>query len=201
MTRGLSVLESVSASRSVLLGGLTVYVRNKYCSVCSIVERNGGDTPTHRCFKNWTGSSTSMEADIIVEGFNMSEKLHGLRYITLIGDGDSSVHHNIISSLSYGRYVEKIECANHVVKCYHSRLANIVKDNPKFGGQGKLTKGIIMKITQAARKAITAHSQSRNVEALRQDLRNGPRHYFDDHSGCDDSRCPKKKEITSPAGK
>ena len=176
---------------------LYVGVRNKYCSVCSIAERGGREVPNHRCFKNWSGSSTSMEADIIVQGFNMSESMHGLRYIKLIGDGDSSVHHSIISSVPYGRFVEKVECANHAVKCYHSRLANIVKDNSEFGGHGKLTKGIIKNITQAARKAITAHSQTGDVEALRHDLRNGPRHYFGDHSGCNASYCKKKDETST----
>ena len=56
---------------------LYVGVRNKYRSVCSIAERC--EVPNHRCFKNWSGSSTSMEADIIVQGLNMSESMHGLR--------------------------------------------------------------------------------------------------------------------------
>ena len=89
--------------------------------------------------------------------------------------------------------MEKVECANHAVKCYHSRLATIVKDNSEFAGHGKLTKGIIKNITQAARKAITAHSHNGDVEALRHDLRNGPRHYFGDHSGCNASYCKKMK--------
>ena len=66
-----------------------VGVRNKYCSVCSIAETGGREVPNHHCFKNWSGSSTSMEADIIVQGFNMSESMHSLRYIKLTGDGDS----------------------------------------------------------------------------------------------------------------
>ena len=33
-----------------------------------------------------------MEADIILEGFHQSENMHGLRYLWLIGDGDSSVY-------------------------------------------------------------------------------------------------------------
>ena len=97
--------------------------------------------------------------------------MHGLRYIKVVGDGDSSVLHSIITSVPYGRYVEKIECANYAVKCYHSRLANIVKDNSSFGGHVKLTKDLIRNITQGARKAITAHSRTGNVEALRHDLR------------------------------
>ena len=48
--------------------------------------------------------------------------------------------------------VEKVDCANHAVKCYYSRLSNILKDSLSFGGSGKLTKHIITKITQAVRK-------------------------------------------------
>ena len=160
-----------------------------YCCTCSIATRKREKAREHTCFKNWSGSSTAMEASIIIEGFNLSETMHGLRYIKVVGDGDSSVLHSIITSVPYGRYVEKIECANHDVKCYHSRLANIVKDNSSFRGHGKLTKDLIRTITQGARKAITAHSRTGNVEALRHHLHNGPRHYFGEHSGCN---CKKK---------
>ena len=43
-----------------------------------------------------------MESDIIVEGFKLSESMHGLRYIWMIGDGDSSVHHSVLISVPYG---------------------------------------------------------------------------------------------------
>ena len=152
---------------------LFIGVRNKYCSICSVARSKGEDVREHCCFKNWTESSTVMESEIIVEGFNLSECMRGLRYMKFIGDGDNSVHYNIIASVPYGRHVEKIECANHAVKCYHSRLAIIIKDNPSFGGSGKLTKRIITKITQAARKAINAHSCTGDVEALRSNFRNG----------------------------
>ena len=32
-----------------------------------------------------------MESDIIVEGFNLAQEQHGVRYTKFIGDGDSSV--------------------------------------------------------------------------------------------------------------
>ena len=67
--------------------------------------------PESTRFKNWSGSCTALEASIIIEGFNLSETMHGLRYIKVVGDGDSSVLHGIITSVPYGRYVEKIECA------------------------------------------------------------------------------------------
>ena len=75
------------------------------------------------CFKNWTGSSTSMEADIIATGFQISEEMHGVRYTQVIRDGDSSVLHNIRTViLSYGRDIDKVECANHAAKGYRSKL-------------------------------------------------------------------------------
>ena len=54
----------------------------KYCFICSIAQC----VREHNCFKNWAGSSTAMESDIIVEGFNLSESMHGLRYMQFIGD-------------------------------------------------------------------------------------------------------------------
>lgn len=88
---------------------LYVAVRNKYCSVCSIAHRNGVEPKEHDCFKNWSGSSCAMETDTITEGFLRSEVMHGLRYMHLVGDGDSSVFYSIATNVPYGRYVKKIE--------------------------------------------------------------------------------------------
>ena len=68
---------------------LFIRVRNKYCSVCAVSKHHNLPTPSHQCFKNWSGSSCAMEADIILEGFRMSESIHGLRYLWFIGDEDS----------------------------------------------------------------------------------------------------------------
>ena len=51
--------------------------RNKYCSVCSVAKQKES-VKQNRCYKNWTGSSTLMEADIIIEGFNQAESMHRL---------------------------------------------------------------------------------------------------------------------------
>ena len=102
-------------------------VRNKYCVICA---RAGlGPVPTHECHRNWEGSSTAMETDIIVKGFQESERMHGLQFLEVIGDGDSSVHKNILTRVSYGRRVRKIECANHVTKCYTTGLYKVAKEN------------------------------------------------------------------------
>jgi len=48
---------------------LFIGVRNKYCSIFQKTCANNKDPPVHFCYKNWNGTSTAMEADIIVEGF------------------------------------------------------------------------------------------------------------------------------------
>ena len=74
-----------------------------------------------------------MKADIITSGFQLSENMHGLQYMKLIGDGDSSVLYTIQTTVQpYGREIEKIKCANHAVKCYRTRLEQLAKDFPSF---------------------------------------------------------------------
>ena len=114
---------------------LYIGVQNKFCSVCA-----QGNNKEHECFRNWAGSSSSMESDIILEGFCLVEKQHGLRYTNFIGDGDSSVHTTLISGVpGWGHAITKQECANHAVKCYRSALENLVKDKPHYKGRYKLT--------------------------------------------------------------
>ena len=89
----------------VIFGAATkaLLVRNKYSSIYAINNRNDKQIPTHQCYCNWSSSSASMEADIILEGFCQSEEMHGLRYLWLIGDGDSSVYHSVVTGVpSYG---------------------------------------------------------------------------------------------------
>ena len=78
-----------------------------------------------------------MEADIIATGFWLSETMHGVQYAQVIGDEDSSVLYTIQAKIqSYGRRdVVKIECANHAVKYYRSRLEQLINDFPSSVGE------------------------------------------------------------------
>ena len=115
-------------------------VRNKYCSVCALATKNEVDPKPHDCYKNWEGPSSSMETDILVQGFNEAETKYGLRYLTFIGDGDSSVYANLVTQVpSYGHAIRKIECANHAVKCYRGALEKLVTEKPHYKGSGKIT--------------------------------------------------------------
>ena len=122
-----------SGIRSFVLKQEKFYTLECVISTYSIAKRKGTELRSHLCFLNWSKSSTSMQADIIASGFKVSEQMHGLRYTELIGDGDSSVLHTSQTIvLSYGRHVTKVECANHCVKYYKSRLEQLVKDFPTF---------------------------------------------------------------------
>ena len=130
-----------------------------------------------------------MESDIIAEGFSLSECMYGLRYMSVIGDGDSSVMATIRQAVPYGMFVNKIECANHACKTYRSKLESIAKDNPQFRGKGGLTKKAIQRLTVGARVAIAKHSKTGNITQLHHDLCNGPSHVFGDHSQCNPEFC------------
>ena len=172
-------------------------VRNKYCAICN---KTTGDTliPAHTCFRNWEESSSAMESDIILKGFQQSEQQHGLRYIQFIGDGDSSVYPMLVSGVSWGYAIRKLECANHAVKCYRTALENLVHDKPSYKGRGKLTEVMRKRLTKAARSAILLRSQEtdqkQGIRKLQQDLLNSPLHCFGYHSNCSPDFCKTKRQ-------
>jgi len=89
---------------------------------------------------------------MLVEGFKAAESMHGLRFIRMTGDGDSSVLPNIQASVcGWGKNVTKVECANHAVNCYRTCLEKIVQDFPKYKGRGKLTQRAIKRLVLGAR--------------------------------------------------
>ena len=59
-------------------------------------------SPSHTCFRNWNDSSAAMETGIIVEGFKNCDQQHGIRYISFIGDDDSSVYSSLIEAVPWG---------------------------------------------------------------------------------------------------
>ena len=134
-----------------------------------------------------------MEQDIIVKGFSKSEQMHGLWYIGLIGDGDSSVYSKIIENVPYGRRVKKKECANHAVRCYRKSLHDLVNTHMEWKGRNGLTEQKIRRIAAGARAAIRMHAKTGNVDLLRKDLRNGPYHVFGDHRNCNEEFCSSKR--------
>ena len=170
-------------------------VRNKYCVVCARASALG-PAPNHKCHKNWEGSSTAMETDIIVKGFAESEDMHGIQFLEVIGDGDSSVYKNILSQVPYGRQVRKIECANHVTKCYTTGLYKIAKESAE--ARRLLSVPRIKRMTVTMRTIIRHHaldsesgkrSAAECARELAHDAGNASFHVLGHHERCKSFYC------------
>ena len=180
---------------------LYIGVRNKLCAAC-VHNSKAQKKITHVCFKNWNGASASMEPDIIVEGFQKAEQQHGVRYIKFIGDGDSSVHAQLISGVKgWGYAIQKQECANHAVKCFRSSLEKLVKDKPQYKGRGKLTEQMRKRLASSVRCAIINRSKindrKKAAHLLQKDILNCALHCFGSHHKCSADYCKVVKNLQS----
>ncbi|KAF2897311.1 hypothetical protein ILUMI_08863 [Ignelater luminosus] len=81
-------------------------IRNKYCSICARNKHKSLSNGTH--FKNYDGPSSSVEADIVIEGFNSSIAMHGVRYKKFGADRDSTVYSRIKQQVSYGHEIQVV---------------------------------------------------------------------------------------------
>jgi hypothetical protein len=190
-------------TKKILFSG----VRNKYCHICRLAEIREEDVPEHVCNANWTGPSTAMEADIIVEGLKFLQEQHGLLCTRIIGDGDSSTMSKIRQSVSYGMQVQKIECANHAVRNFRKKLEAAAINSKAFpGGDGlrarRILKSSAARMAALARGTIASHAigtagrvTSDSVSGLRKDLQNVPYHVLGMHANCPASlQCSSRKD-------
>ncbi|CAD0205888.1 unnamed protein product [Chrysodeixis includens] len=173
-------------------------VKNKYCLVCSRAENRKISPPDHRCFKNFEGSSSSMEAEIIAEGFRTSIIMYGVIFKRLIADGDSSTYAKILQSNPYKNQnltVEKIECRNHILRNFCKKLQTLTKDTKFLLAHRKsLTNQKIMSMRKNIVKSIKYHHHSNGskndaVALLHKDVTNSIEHAYGDHRMCHDYNC------------
>ncbi|CAF4946370.1 unnamed protein product [Pieris macdunnoughi] len=153
--------------------------------------------------RSYKSSSSSMEQASIVEGFKNSVEKRNLIYSTLIADGDASTYKKILESRPYANVqVQKIECSNHLLRNYCSKLMQLQKDTSIPLTERKLlTSERITRLRTAVRAAArfrnaqTTSNSEKNLK-LRDDIINSPKHVFGDHSACENYYCPedKKKE-------
>lgn len=170
-------------------------VRNKYCKVCV-------DNPEkeHDCNQDFQGSSTSMEADILVEGFLKSEKEQGCIYKYLIADGDSSVYKKILDARPYKNVsVEKIECRNHLFRNFRNNMKKIIANTSHRLTDRKVIGQRQERILYGIRTAIKhrkneSESFNERVRQLSKDIDNSVNHVFGDHNSCPEYFCSKKEE-------
>ncbi|KOB78717.1 hypothetical protein OBRU01_01900 [Operophtera brumata] len=175
-------------------------VKNKYCSICAQAEKKKQQVKTHTCYKNFNGPSTSMESEILTEGFKCSIDMHNLIYARMISDGDSSTYAKLLKSRPYPHItIEKIECRNHILRNLCNKLAALQTDTkylPRF--RKVLTTKRIMILRKTIRKIIREHkteseSERRcNIEPLYNDLLLAHNHAFDNHTRCKSYFCDSK---------
>ncbi len=177
-------------------------VRNKYCHICKIAQKKTTPVRDHNCNQNYSGPSSGMESDIILEGFKKSEE-EGARFYKFIADGDSSTYKAIRDMRIYQNpdlFVEKLECVNHLYRNFRSKF-NFISKVTKFNAA--LRKHITPKrgvdIVKGIKVAAKYWRES-NVELidkitkLEEDVFNAPSHYFGVHDKCRSYFCKKKTE-------
>ncbi|KAK3915373.1 Intraflagellar transport protein 20-like protein [Frankliniella fusca] len=162
--------------------------------------RAGSEPKEHKCFKNWTGRATSMEQDIIVQGFIHSEETHKLQYRFYIGDGDSSTFAQLVQKCAYGREVRKLHCANHVTVRLSDHLHGLLKKTKEYpvqarnllkaesvsaSAKGPVIQTRIDRLVKGVRTAIrNCGDLQGDVDSLQKDLENAPFHVFGRHTNC-----------------
>lgn len=166
-------------------------VKNKYCMMCARANTKKSPPSEHRCFKNYNGSSSGMESTTIVEGFKNSISMYGLIYSKLIADGDSSTYRKILECRPYANItVEKVECRNHLLRNYCSKLYTLASDTSFPIAVRKILKQNVKRLRVAVTSAIKFRISENNtfeekICNLSKDIINSPRHVFGDHLKCD----------------
>ncbi|KAJ8893664.1 hypothetical protein PR048_006264 [Dryococelus australis] len=167
--------------------------RNRYCFICAPCQNAQQTPPSHTCFLDWKKSATSMEADIIADGFLQSEKLLGLKFNKVIGE--------IFTVCKIVDYVNTLvwNARNHVLRNYCHKLTELTK-KAKFPVTSRnLLKQQIPRFRTAVDKAVKFRSAGNDplntwICMLKADAEDSPLHIFGDHEHCDVYFCNCNKE-------
>ena len=98
-----------------------------------------------QCEQNFTGSAGAMEVEAAKRLWARSVETFGLRYTTMLSDGDCKSHQALVEESVYGKdvLIIKTDCVNHVSKRLGTALRSLKKsgsqDSVKIGGRGRLT--------------------------------------------------------------
>lgn len=132
------------------------------------------------CAKNFHGKSGAMEAEAAVRIWSRSIQKNKMRYVTFIGDGDSSAYRAVSNLKPYGDIqVHKEECINHVSKRLGTQPRKLREKSKvttgrgrkrsTLGGRNKLTDKVLDKLPFYYGQAVRRNTGN-NVEGLRNDI-------------------------------
>lgn len=181
---------------------LYIGIKNKYCLVCARASNKNVVPKEHTCFKNFEGSSSSMEAEIMAEGFKSSIPMYGLIYGRMIADGDASTYAKVLKAKPYESQsltVEKIECKNHILRNFCKKLRGLTTETKYLLAHRKtLTNERIMTMRKVIVKSIRHHNSSESprntaISVLNRDVINSVAHAYGDHTMCQNYYCNKEK--------
>lgn len=148
---------------------IDVEVLSSYCKACET-----SSSSSHDCKTNHSGSSGSMEVIGMKRIFLRSEVTRSVKYQKYLGDGDTKTFLELTKAEPYKELkIEKLECIGHVQKRMGSRLRKLkqtlrgvkLSDGKALGGKGRLTDGLINKLTVYYGNAIRSNTHC--LESMR----------------------------------
>lgn len=199
MTRGRSSHIGVGCIIEVYTGLVIDHVvLSNFCLGCVIGPKPSDEgyedwLAEHECQKNIDCGAGRMEVEAALIMFKRSLSKNGLRYTTVMSDGDSRTMHSLKEEGVYGFVpIEKKDCINHVCKRMHTSLRS-VREKKKaqgetLGGRGKLTDQKIRKIASYYGYALRSHAH--DVPAMQKAVQATLRHMASTDDGPNHSLCP-----------
>lgn len=166
MKRGHTSLYGIGCVIDLLTGYVIDFeVISKYCQACTTAKKELGENSPEfyfwkeghvsDCQQNYEGSSGGMEA-VAAERLWKRSLDFGLRYTTLLSDGDSKTFIHLQNLKIYGSVeLKKEECINHVAKRLRTGLIQASKQH-RLGGKkhGSLTGNTIIRLQKYYANAI-----------------------------------------------
>ncbi|KAH7940305.1 hypothetical protein HPB52_023019 [Rhipicephalus sanguineus] len=182
---------------------LNQLLRCAKCEFCS-GPLNDGDPrysewrARHKCQKNSSSKPGQMEVEAAKILFGRSLEKHGLRYTTMLCDGDSRAFNSLQEEKVYGFVpIEKEDCVNHIHKRMGAALRNLLQKSKgegraSLGGKGRLTAELVTKLTNYYGWALKAHQG--NIDEMENAVLATYYHVTSTDTKPQHSRCPKGEE-------
>ena len=111
----------------------------RYCQNCTSYQNKYGvdseqykewyQTHAQSCPINYTGSSNAMEMEGAKRIWSCSVDKNNMRYVRMLGDGDSEAYKDVLELNPYNVDIEREECNNHAHKRIGTALRNISKSS------------------------------------------------------------------------
>ena len=205
---GHASLNGVVSAISVTTGKVLEFeVKSKHCKGCETHENMDKSSQEYlnwklehslECGTNHVGSSGSMEVGGTMAMYQRSVEKNGLRYVSFIGDGDSSTFHTIKDAKPYGdEIIVKKECVGHVQKRLGTRLRKLkssyskkkLSDGKGISGKGRLTDKMID--TMQNYYGLAIRQNKHNLQGMTNDVKAGLYHLASSEENPQHHLCPK----------